>query len=130
MTMDWTRYRELCDRGDVLSRWLLLHTARTLELARETALAGRLATIAAGEPIAKPDDHLGGADTDFFSAGLTQAEVERILAVVRTAASEVRLQPEDAPGLRGMPEAWQEYADWLDGSHPRSPLRQPDGDAS
>lgn len=130
MTMDWTRYRELCDRGDVLSRWLLLHTARTLELAQESALAGRLVAIAAGEPIAKPGDHLGGVDTDFFTAGLTQEEVGRILAVVRSAASDVRLQPEDAPGLRGMPEAWQEYADWLDGSHPRSPFRQRRGDAT
>jgi hypothetical protein len=122
--MDWTRYRQLCDRGDVLSRWLLLRTARILELARETALARRLVSVADGDPIAKPGDHRGGAQTDFFFTALTQEEVERITAVVRCAAADVQLQPEDAQGVRGMPEAWQEYAAWLDGSHPRSPVRR------
>lgn len=122
--MDWTRYRELCDRGDVLSRWLLLRTAGILHRAQEAGLAARLRAVTEGASIAKPGDHRGGADTDFFAAALALEEVVRIQAVVEAAVGDAGMQPEDGQGVRGMPEAWQEYRSWLDGSHPRSPARR------
>lgn len=121
--MDWNRYRELCDRGDVLSRLLLLRTARILDKAADRGAAARLHAVAAGVPIAKPEDHLGGADSDFFIADLGREEVLRILLVVSAAADDPALRPDDGKGFRGLREAWREYLAWLDGTHPRSPHR-------
>ncbi|HSG88565.1 MAG TPA: hypothetical protein VLA56_05090 [Pseudomonadales bacterium] len=120
--MDWQRYRELCDEGDVLSRWLLEHTAELLRAAGDAELAARVLAITATPALERPEDHRGGPATDFFRAGLAAAEVATVVEhVQRAAAVGVRLA--SGRGLGGVPEAWAEYLAWLDGSHPRSPRR-------
>jgi hypothetical protein len=122
---DWVRYRALCDRGDVLSRWLVEQTAGLLEADGDDGLARRVRRIAAGTPLPRPADHLGGAATEFFEARLALAEVRAVAAAVRAAAAEPGRRLPGGRGLGGVTEAWQEYADWLDGTHPRSPLPAP-----
>ncbi len=120
--MDWTGYRNICDRGDVLSRFLLERTAALLETAGEDALAMNLRKVVAGEPLPKPHDHRGGASSDFFVMGLDTATIERIVEIVHGARCAGSRTPEGR-SLGGFVEAWQEYLDWQNGRHPRSPNR-------
>ena len=125
--MDWTTYRALCDRGDVVSRWLLEHTVLLLEGAGEAELARRLRAVPESvPPLPRPADHRGGPEADFFAADLDAGTVAAVAAVVRRLAAEPERRLPGGRGLGGMSEAWGEYAAWLDGTHPRSPRR---GDA-
>lgn len=121
--MDWDRYRELCDRGDVLSRWLLERTADLLRRDGEDALADWLEAHLEPAPLAKPEDHLGGPDTDFFRMTPDLARARRITDHVARAAADPSRRLADGHGFGGVTEAWEEFRDWLDGSHPRSPHR-------
>ena len=119
--IDWHQYRVLCDRPDVVSRWLLDQSAALLMETGEELLAGRLREALAAAPLGKPIDHKGGAATDFFVPQLSLAEVQAIATRVRAMAEEPRRRLASGRGLGGMPEAWLEYCAWLDGTHPRSP---------
>jgi len=122
--MDWERYRERCDAGDVLSRWMLEQTRELLERMDRPVLAERLARLARATPIDKPTDHRGGPETDFFQVDLTVTEAGEILdAVTRAAEHDERTSGTRGRGLGGFREAWGEYLDWQTGRHPRSPRR-------
>lgn len=122
--MDWDTYRSTCDRGDVLSRWLLVHSAELLENAGCAELAARLRTIP--EEVAvlpRPPEHLGGQEADFFVVSLEPSTVREIAAQLAELASDPDRRLASGRGLGGMAEAWAEFRDWLDGTHPRSPAR-------
>jgi hypothetical protein len=122
--VDWSAYRAICDRGDVLSRWLLLHSAELLESAGQSALAARLRAIPAqAAALPRPADHRGGAETDFFTVTLELAVVREIHDRIAGLAADPARRLSNGRGLGGMVEAWGECVAWLDGSHPRSPLR-------
>lgn len=119
--MDWTTYRALCDRGDVLSRFLLEHTARLLEEAGEGALGARLAAHLEHEALPRPPGHKAGAEADFFRVRLAVEHAERVLGAV-----DARLAVPGHPlaGRRtAFVAAWREYRDWITGVHPRSDAR-------
>lgn len=120
--MDWQTYRTCCDRGDVLSRYLLEQTARLLADAGAMDLAAALQAVAAQAPLPKPPDHRGGAGSDFFAVELAAGQAESIVSLLFEArTAEVRTA--EGRGLGGFVEAWQEYVDWRTGAHPRSPGR-------
>lgn len=119
--MDWVTYRRLCDRGDVLSRYLLGCTIELLEAAGEGALGQQLQRVLGAAPLPKPLDHRAGADSDFFVVEIEVPAARRILELVSTARDAGR-RTASGRGLGGFPEAWQEYLDWQTGKHPRSPL--------
>lgn len=121
--MDWKHYRELCDQGDVLSRWLLTHTADLLRRDGEPVLADWLESHLEQAPLPKPEDHLGGRETDFFRVTGDLARVRRIAGHVAGVAADPARRLADGRGFGGVTEAWNEFCDWLDGSHPRSPHR-------
>ncbi|MEE4359960.1 MAG: hypothetical protein V2I63_00400 [Pseudomonadales bacterium] len=114
--MDWGTYRRLCDRGDVLSRHLLDATAGRLREAGECELADRLSALTAAAPIARPADHRGGPEADFFQVALGPQDARRVLAIVGA--------PRSPAANGGTPHAhrvvWQEYVDWIEGRHPRA----------
>ncbi len=118
--MDWANYRMLCDRGDVLSRYLLGCTIDLLADADEASLVQELLRVLAEDPLPKPPDHRAGAASDFFLVELEPAAARRILQVV-VAAREAGWRTEAGRGLGGFVEAWQECLDWRAGVHPRSP---------
>lgn len=122
LSMDWPTYRDTCDRGDVLSRYLLECTAGLLDASGEEALAGVLRGALAGDPLPKPRDHRGGAASDFFVLTLDTGAIRRIVDVLAGARRDGR-RTLDGRSLGGFVEAWQEYLDWETGRHPRSPLR-------
>lgn len=122
--MDWERYRACCDRGDVLSRWLLQHSAELLEDAGAGVLAARLRSIPERvPPVPRPADHRGGQEADFFEVSLDLATACEIRDQVAAQARDPERRLANGRGLGGMVEAWAELVGWLDGSHPRSPLR-------
>lgn len=119
--MDWSRYRTLCDRGDVLSRFLLQETLALLQQASRGELSTRVRAQLERAPLPRPPGHRAGPAADFFECDFTLAEARAILEVVASAQQ----RGERTTGgrhLGGFTEAWQEYVDWLSGVHPRSPL--------
>ena len=104
--VDWPDYRRLCDRPDVVSRFLLEQTA---ELLTDDGLAKRLEGVLATTPIEKPEGHRGPPASDMFVLDLdvddvaaVATELQRALAAGRTtSATEVR-------GLGGFLAAWLE----------------------
>lgn len=120
MKVDWASYRETCDRGDVLSRYLLTGTIDLLAAAEEAMLAQRLQHILGEDPLTKPLGHRAGSAADFFVLKLELASARRILEVVR-AARGAGQRTAAGRSLGGFAEAWQEYLDWQTGVHPRSP---------
>ena len=120
---DWVRYRALCDRGDVLSRWLVEQTAGLLDGLGAATLGDAVRAVLRGAPLPRPADHRGGVEAEFFEARLPLPTVRSVTAAVREAAADPDRRLPNGRGLGGVVEAWQEYQDWLDGTHPRSPSR-------
>lgn len=112
--MEWSRYKVLCDRPDVLSRWLLERTIELLERAthaRCEGLADALRAVLDSEPLPRPVDHSGPPATDMFGARLDVAVVHATLAEINGAAAEGWLT--GVLGRRsavGFLAAWREYA--------------------
>lgn len=117
--MKWSRYKALCDRPDVLSRWMLERTVELLERdtpARCDGLADAMRAVLGSEPLPRPVDHLGPPATDMFAAGLDASVVHATLAVVDAAAAQGWLA--GVLGLRsafGFVTAWREYARHVSG---------------
>lgn len=108
--MDWYAYKATCDQPDVLSRWMLEQT-RELLAGSCADLARRLAEVLASqEPLVKPEDHSGGAETDMFRVGLSVVEARRIRDRVHAL---IRGRRETSGtrgrGLGGFGEAWDEF---------------------
>ena len=101
--IDWERYKALCDRPDVLSRWMLEETATLLS--GETRLA--LLEILGGTPLPKPPDHKGGEATDMFAVDLPSDVVCSISEVVLDAASRGLRTPRSTK-IGGFATAWRE----------------------
>lgn len=113
-TMEWSCYKALCDRPDVLSRWMLERTVELLERAepaRRHGLVDAVRVVLAGEPLPRPVDHSGPPATDMFAARLNDRVVHATLAEVEDAAAKGWLA-----GLLGgrspvgFVAAWREYA--------------------
>ena len=109
--MDWVRYRALCDRPDVMSRWLLGRTAAVLDAEGAHELAGHIRAPLAGDPLPRPQDHRGPADLDMFPVNWPPAIVAALVAPLE--ALNDRGELERTLGLRsarGVIAAWREYA--------------------
>ena len=104
--MDWQRYKTLCERPDVMSRWMLNETAALVPKRLRTALRATLTTV----PLAKPSDHKGGADTDMFVLD-AEAPVAAIAAAVAQAAA-CGARTRQGRGLGGIVAAWREVDQW------------------
>ena len=105
--MDWPSYKELCDRPDVFSRWMLTQTRGLID---DAALAARLERFLSQAPFEKPIDHRGGAATDMLVVTLALEEVDAVRDAVAVAlASGRRTEATRARGLGGFAEAWDEY---------------------
>ena len=118
--MDWQTYQACCDRGDVLSRYLLEQTAILLADAGEQQLAAALQAVSRRTPLPQPADHRGGPGSDFFVLELATGQAERIVALLLEARA-AGARTAEGRSLGGFVEAWQEYVDWRTGVHPRSP---------
>jgi len=106
--MDWPRYRRLCDRPDVCSRWML---ERTIDLLEDHPAAAALRQVLQTAPLARPADHRGPPDTDMFIAALEPGLVAAVLAVVsRRAAGNELATLLNGRSPAGFEAAWREFA--------------------
>ena len=100
--MDWQRYKTLCDRPNVMSRWMLKETACLVPAALRPPLCAAMAQT----PLPKPADHKGGEQTDMFEVVL-QDSVGAILAAVEAAEARGETTTRGR-GLGGFVAAWRE----------------------
>ncbi len=102
--MYWSTYKQLCNRPDVVSRWMILSTA---ELLKEGSSARQaLVATLARSPLPRPQGHGGDARVDMFELSLPVAVIREIAARVRAARrAGIRV---GGRGLGGFSEAWDE----------------------
>lgn len=100
--MDWQRYKALCDRPDVMSRWMLDETASLVPAALRPPLQAAITQT----PLPKPPDHKGGEQTDMFEVALDEF-ADEILAAVEAAVARGETTTQGR-GLGGFVAAWRE----------------------
>ena len=105
-TVTWDQYKEVCDRPDVLSRWLVQQTTAVCD----QGLAERLNAVIASNPLEKPPDHKGGPLLDMFR---TEFSIEDVVAITRS-VSQANKEGVVTTGpvnrsYSGILKAWQEY---------------------
>lgn len=105
--MDWKEYKRLCERPDHFSRWALQVTAAAIS---DVAARQRLQELMHEAPIAKPPDHRGGEETDFFRVDVAPQHVAVMVRELGDAAA----SSDDRLGrrLRHLKVVWQEYANF------------------
>ena len=109
--MKWDEYKILCDRPDVLSRWLLEQTIAVFD----SPLALRLEELLRSIPLKKPSDHKGGEELDMFRTSLSVEEVQSIENAVKCAHSRgVLTRGRLVRDYSGIAKAWSEYRTWLE----------------
>jgi hypothetical protein len=110
--MEWDRYKALCDRPDVMSRWMIEQTMELLTVAGRSDLAAQLDPVQR-HALEKPEDHRGGSATDMFELDLDRTTVSQICVLVNAAvAAGVRTAATATRGLGGFVEAWDEFRRW------------------
>lgn len=108
--MDWQTYKEITDRPEVMSRWMLEQSAELVP----KALAHRMLQHVRLAPVAKPLGYKGTRHVDMFELDLAAEDVRQILACVRAAvAAERTTSGTRDRGLGGFLPAWQALADAL-----------------
>lgn len=122
--MDWSRYRALCDRPDVMSRWLLETTLAVLARpdsmpdceasaspAQVAAALTALRTALRCAPLPRPADHRGPPGLDMFWLALpsepARALVQQLEALVAKGELAVALAGRSASAFLA---AWREHA--------------------
>lgn len=103
--MDWQRYKTLCDRPDVMSRWMLTETAGLVPAPLRAPLCAAMAQT----PLPKPPDHKGGEQTDMFEVALHDF-ADGILAAVEAAEARGETTTQGR-SLGGFVAAWRELKD-------------------
>ena len=107
-------YKAACKMPDVLPRWAIEATKRSLD--GSPALVSRLREILDGEPITKPDLHKGGKEVDHFHVQLADDEAQQIQdSLFDLEAGAVGSQGESTPAashFASLVDIWQEYIEF------------------
>ena len=103
--MDWVRYKAICDRPDVMSRWMISETAALVDGPLRTRLLAALTEL----PLPKPADHKGDARTDMFEVTLADAAATIARAVEQAEAGGAKTTT--GSRLAGLVAAWRELAE-------------------
>ena len=114
--LDWQRYKELCDRPTVFSRWMLEQTRELVD----GPLAEALDVMLDGPPLARPAGHRGGRPTDMLELRLSLDQCRAIQrSVAGAVARGVTTSGTRSRGLGGFLPAWQECVEHLAGKADR-----------
>lgn len=104
--MDWDEYKKICDRPNVLSRWMLEQTAAVCD----STTCGQLEAVRDTKPIARPADHRGGSAVDMFVTDFAPDQVREIIQhVAQAEANGVKTSGLLVRNYSGILKAWQEY---------------------
>ncbi len=106
-TMDSDRYRGLCSQLTALPRAAVEETYRLLE-PEAPNLAAHVREILESGPIRKPEEHVGGPETDFFDTALPDDVLDALVTFigVREADADVDGDPERSYELMDLLDAW------------------------
>lgn len=113
--MQWVRYKSLCDRPGIWSRWMLQQILQLLQWqgapdSLRAALVPELQTRLRARPLAKPFDHSGHPSTDMLCWMPEIEPAAALLTLIQKAeAAGFRTSGTMARGLGGFEEAWREY---------------------
>lgn len=102
--MNWSDYKDICDRTNVFSRWALDRTQNLLtpELSKELELG------VVADAIPKPEDHKGDHRTDMFEVNLDVEIQQGIVAELSQQAGRESTQDLSAPKISPLLKAWEE----------------------
>ena len=109
--MGWPEYRNLCDRPDYWSRWMIEQTIELLDDLDRRSLAEPLARALLSRPLEKPVGHKGGAAADMHHVVCgTQTRHAIADAMLDAQRAGLTTSGTRARGLGGFAEAWREYS--------------------
>ena len=98
--MDWTEYKQICERPDCFSRFAI---NLTRSVVADEVLLGQLASmVLRGTAVEKPADHRGDARADFFLLDLDPAVIRVIIRQLAPLAAQDRR-------MAHLRVVWQEY---------------------
>ena len=90
---------------------------QTLELLDQADVSEVIRHAMVKPPLAKPEDHRGGCETDMFELTLTSAEANRVSELmIKAIAGGKPTSGTKNRGFGGFREAWEEYRRFLDSS--------------
>ena len=111
--MRWADYKQLCNRPDYQSRWMI---EQTLELADHVGLEmirEQLVRVLQAQPLEVPSDHKGGSTAEMYKLDLCRETRRQICElVVQAKVKNIRSALTLERGLSGFEEAWTEYCDY------------------
>ena len=114
--MDWSAYKAICDRPDVLSVWLL---CRTADLVASGGAGNKLAQVlraaAQRTQIVAPADFRGPPELRMVVADLEPGTVAQVWSLIETLKSKSSAEQVRALRLVGIEAAWREYAELTKG---------------
>lgn len=87
--MDWATYKKLCDRPDVMSRWMLIQSRQLLPATLADLLSERTCKL-----IAKPAGHRAQSLADMFQLKLSGPEARRIVQALTANLADGRQLPD------------------------------------
>ena len=105
--MDWSTYKEICERPDVFSRWALDLTASHLTC----SLAEKLSHGISKSSIPKPQDHKGDRRTDMFRLNLPQEVQQAILTHLTKLSHDESQKPDTNRKLTNLVSSWRELVE-------------------
>lgn len=97
--LDWDDYKSLCDSPTVMTRWAIENTRR---LVAQPDAREALDETLDGQPVEKPVDHTGDADTDCFCLEVPAALAQVIVSELDGSADR---------RTRHLAIVWGEYLD-------------------
>lgn len=102
--MNWSEYKDICDRTNVFSRWALERTRNLLsqELCKE------LDRGTGSDAIPKPDDHKGDHRTDMFEVDLGLAIQQAIVHELTQRVECESTQSSSSTRISPLLKAWEE----------------------
>ena len=110
--MDWITYKQLCDRPDYWSRWMLEQCIDLLQQLEERSLAAALDGVLAGASMDTPADHRGGTATEMYRVALPVSQRQALLQAISGAqARNLRTQQTKNRGLAGFVEVCRDFAE-------------------
>ncbi len=111
--MKWSTYKQLCDRPDYWSRWMLEQCIDLLAQLHEESLRGVLEQALQGEALPVPEDHRGPVASAMYHLMLSgESRLAMVSAISKARELGLYTAQTEGRGLAGFVEAWQEYAEY------------------
>ena len=102
--MNWSDYKDICDRTNVFSRWALERTRNLLS----QELCTELDRGTGSDAIPKPDDHKGDQRTDMFEMNLSLAIQQAIVNELTQRSEREAAQNPSTTRISPLLKAWEE----------------------